>query len=60
MSLSRGFELHWEPPSRESLNGEFMGYIMTYTAMDSGVSNTLNINDESLRVQVYIFYVIDF
>ena len=29
LSLSRGFELHWEPPAPGTLNGEFMGYRYT-------------------------------
>ncbi len=47
--------LVWSPPASDSLNGEFLGYVLTYRPVEAfaeDATNTININEDILRVQV--------
>ena len=56
--LSQGFELYWTPPTLSSINGEFMGYVMTYRPTDSHDTTKLIVTDESLKIQVTILKIV--
>ena len=56
--LSQGFELYWTPPTLSSINGEFMGYVMTYRPTDSHDTTKLIVTDESLKIQVTILKIL--
>ena len=49
---SSSLSVVWRPPPVSSLNGEFLGYEMTYKAENDNGMELLEIKDNSLRVQV--------
>ena len=49
--MSTGFNLHWDPPSNSSINGEFLGYILTVRPKDDDVKKIIEVKDESLEPQ---------
>ena len=52
-TLSTGFNLQWDPPLQTSINGEFLGYILTFRPKARYIKKTIEIRDESLKSQKY-------
>ena len=50
--LSTGLDVYWEPPSMASINGEFLGYILSYRPQSSVEFTRIEVRDESLKTQV--------
>ena len=51
--MSTGFILHWDPPSNSSINGEFLGYILTVRPKDDQVKKIIEVKDETLEPQKF-------
>ena len=51
--MSTGFILHWDPPSNTSINGEFLGYILTVRPKDDQVKKIIEVKDETLEPQKF-------
>ena len=51
-SLSTGLDVYWDPPAAASINGEFLGYILTYRTEASPERTRIEIRDESFKTQV--------
>jgi hypothetical protein len=52
---STSLSVVWQPPTRSTLNGEFLGYEMTYKvagASDGRNAKRIRINEDMLRIQV--------
>ena len=50
-TLPTSLDLHWSPPPNDSINGEFLGYVLTYQPVNRGV-------DE--RQELEVFYINSF
>ena len=50
--LSAGLDVYWEPPSMASINGEFLGYILSYRPGLAAERIKIEIRDESFKTQV--------
>ena len=53
--LSTSLDVYWEPPPVSSINGEFLGYILSYRPGQAVLRTKLEIRDESFKTQVYLF-----
>ena len=53
--LSTSLDVYWEPPAVSSINGEFLGYILSYRPGQAAVRTKIEIRDESFKTQVYFF-----
>ena len=51
-TLSTGLDVYWDPPSASSINGEFLGYILTVRTENSPEKTKIQIRDESFKTQV--------
>ena len=56
-TTSTSLSVVWAPPPRESVNGEFLGYEMTYHRQDGngdggGEATRVVINEDVMRTQV--------
>ena len=51
-TLSTSLDVYWEPPSMASINGEFLGYILSYRPQSSVEFTRIEVRDESLKTQV--------
>ena len=47
--------MYWEPPPVSSINGEFLGYILSYRPGQAAARTKIEIRDESFKTQVYLF-----
>ena len=54
--LSTGLDVYWEPPSMASINGEFLGYILSYRPGQAAERIKIEIRDESFKTQVDVVY----
>ena len=52
-SLSTGLDVYWDPPASSSINGEFLGYILTYRTEARQERTRIEIRDESFKTQVW-------
>ena len=54
--------MYWEPPPVSSINGEFLGYILSYRPQSSAEFIKIDVRDESFKTQVnsIIFLIIFF
>ncbi|TRY71536.1 hypothetical protein TCAL_12498, partial [Tigriopus californicus] len=50
---STSLSIVWQPPPKQTLNGEFLGYEMTYRPKNERRSTKLTINEDILRIQNY-------
>ena len=50
--LSTGLDVYWEPPAMASINGEFLGYILSYRPGQAAERIKIEIRDESFKTQV--------
>ena len=55
--LSTGLDVYWEPPSMASINGEFLGYILSYRPGLAAERIKIEIRDESFKTQVDVLYL---
>lgn len=44
--------MYWEPPPVSSINGEFLGYILSYRPQNSAEFIKIDVRDESFKTQV--------
>ena len=44
--------MYWEPPPVSSINGEFLGYILSYRPQNSAEFTKIEVRDESFKTQV--------
>ena len=51
-TLSTGLDVYWNPPPASSINGEFLGYILTFRKEDNQERTRIEIRDESFKTQV--------
>ena len=51
-TLSTSLDVYWEPPSMASINGEFLGYILSYRPQSSAEFTRIEVRDESFKTQV--------
>ena len=49
---STGLDVYWDPPPLSTINGEFLGYILTYRPAERYDKKVIEIRDESLKPQV--------
>ena len=52
MTHSTGLDIYWDPPPISSINGEFLGYILTYRPAERYDKKVIEVRDESLKTQV--------
>ena len=52
MTHSTGLDIYWDPPPVSSINGEFLGYILTYRPAEKYDKKVIEVRDESLKTQV--------
>ena len=50
--LSTSLDVYWEPPSMASINGEFLGYILSYRPQSSAEFTRIEVRDESFKTHV--------
>ena len=50
--LSTSLDVYWEPPPVSSINGEFLGYILSYRPQNSAEFTKIDVRDESFKTQV--------
>ena len=48
MTHSTGLDIYWDPPPVSSINGEFLGYILTYRPAERYDKKVIEVRDESL------------
>ena len=51
-TLSTSLDVYWEPPAPTSINGEFLGYILSVTPEHSLEKINIEVKDESFKTQV--------
>ena len=51
-TLSTSLDVYWDPPSVSSINGEFLGYILSYRPGQAAERIKIEIRDESFKAQV--------
>ena len=51
-TLSTSLDVYWEPPPVSSINGEFLGYILSYRPQNSAEFTKIDVRDESFKTQV--------
>ena len=51
-TLSTSLDVYWEPPPVSSINGEFLGYILSYRPGQAAERTKIEIRDESFKTQV--------
>ena len=51
-TLSTGLDIYWDPPPINTINGEFLGYILTYRPAERLDKKVIQVRDESLKTQV--------
>ena len=49
---STGLDIYWDPPPVNTINGEFLGYILTYRPAERYDKKVIEVRDESLKTQV--------
>ena len=50
--LSTSLDVYWEPPPVSSINGEFLGYILSYRPKNNAEFTKIDVRDESFKTQV--------
>eukprot|EP00090_Calanus_glacialis_P045882 TRINITY_DN8764_c0_g1_i1.p1 TRINITY_DN8764_c0_g1~~TRINITY_DN8764_c0_g1_i1.p1 ORF type:complete len:894 (-),score=170.55 TRINITY_DN8764_c0_g1_i1:336-3017(-) len=50
---STGLDVYWDPPPISTINGEFLGYILTYRPAERYDKKVIEVRDESLKTQNY-------
>lgn len=49
-------EIFWDPPSESSINGEFLGYVLTYNIEGSDKKTFMDIKEETLKMQNFTIF----